>query len=163
VLGGDYLEADCKLDIPATHISTPTEQFEPATSRLADGQWSDWPNAIGRGSGKHIDLRDIPGPQMHSHDDAFLTGFRDGTLRVSNPRLRLGVHVSWDAAVFPWVTMWMPYGGAELAPLTGIYGLGIEPWVYPGNLAAALADGKALNLAPGQVYETSWSIQIEKI
>jgi hypothetical protein len=162
VLGGDFLEEGCRLEIPATHIATPAEQLEPATSRLADAQWQAWPLAIGRQPGQRFDLQHIPGPQVHSHDDAFLTGFSDGHLAVTNPRLGLRFSLGWDAAVFPWLTMWMPYGGAELPPLAGIYGLGIEPWLYRDNLGNAISVGKARMLAPGESINTSLAITIEK-
>ena len=49
----------------------------------------------------------------------------------------------------------MPYGGSDAPPLTGMYGLGVEPWVARYNLARAIAAGEARVLAPGESLETA--------
>jgi hypothetical protein len=148
-------------DVAATARAS-AQELEPATSRLADAQWQVWPFALGRQPGQRFDLQHIPGLQSHSHDDAFLTGFIEGLLSVTNPRLGLRSSLDWDAAVFPWLTLWMPYSGAELPPLSGIYGFGIEPWLYRDNLGSAISVGKARMLAPGESFNTSMAITIEK-
>jgi hypothetical protein len=152
VLGSGFIEDGCSLEIPARTILTPASPYEPATARLAPGQRENWPWARGRTPGEWVDLRRIPGPQAHSHDDAFLTGLEAGRLAVTNPRLGLRFRLEWDAAVFGCLTCWQPFGGAELPPLAGIYGLGIEPWVSHLSLEQALAQGAALELpARGQI------------
>jgi hypothetical protein len=50
---------------------------------------------------------------------------------------------------------WQPYGGADLPPLTGIYGVGLEPWSAPAPLAQAAAAGQATRLLPGESLETA--------
>lgn len=154
VLGGDFLMNGCRLEIPAGRLTTPEVLFEPATAVLAPGQDEPWPMARGRRPGERIDLRAIPGPQAHSHDDACLTGLAEGRWTVVNPRLGLGFRLEWDAAVFPWVQMWQPYGGADLPPLTGIYGLGLEPWVSRFPLAQAIESGQARCIGPGETLTT---------
>lgn len=162
VLGGDFLEAGCKIQMPAKTIVTPDVLAEPATARLAEKQSSSWPHALGRMCGETFDLREIPGPEAHSHDDAYVTGLALGHLDVTNPRLNLRFHLDWNVALFPWVVLWQPYGGADLPPLTGIYGLGIEPWVSQYNLGEAIAARQARSLAPSQSVTTNWSIKIEQ-
>jgi len=160
-LGGDFLEDGCRLEMPANKIATPAIQSEPGSSRLADAQWEDWPMGRGRQPGEVFDLRYIPGPQTRSHDDAFITGFSTGHVDVTNPRLKLRFNLDWDAAVFPWLTLWMPYGGVEQAPIKGTYGVGIEPWVYRGNLTEAIKAGQARSLGPGESLTTQLTIKIE--
>jgi galactose mutarotase-like enzyme len=155
VLGGGFLMQGCVLEIPAGQITTRTELFEPATAVLAPGQDEPWPMARGRRPGKRIDLRAIPGPEAHTHDDACLTDLAEGRWTVTNPRLGLGFRLEWDAAIFPWVQIWQAYGGADLPPLTGIYGLGLEPWVSRFPLAQAIAHGQARRLAPGETLTTT--------
>ena len=161
VLGGDFLEDGCKLQLPASTIHTPDVLAEPATARLAEKQSTSWPHAMGRMCGETFDLREIPGPEARGHDDAFVTGLATGHLDVTNPRLKLRFHLDWDAALFPWVVLWQPFGGADLPPLTGIYGLGIEPWVSRYNLVEAVVAKQARLLAPGQSITTNWSVKIE--
>jgi len=155
VLGGDFLAEGCWLDIPAGRLITRNELFEPATAVLAPAQDERWPMARGRRPGEKIDLRVIPGPEAHSHDDASLTNLSEGRWTVVNPRLGLGFRLEWDPSVFPWVQMWTPYGGADLSPLTGIYGLGLEPWVSRSPLEQAIASGEARCLSPGETLATS--------
>lgn len=154
VLGGSFLEAGCLVDTPATVIITPETLYEPDAARLAPGQRSPWPLAEGRTPGERIDLRQIPGPEVRRHDDAFLGGLADGWVHVTNPRLKLRFALQWDVAIFPYLVLWQPYGGPTTPPLTGAYGLGIEPWVSAGNLEHALRHGEALRLAPGEQLRT---------
>ena len=161
-LGGNFLEGGCRLETPAELILTPDELYEPSTARLAEKQISRWPLAKGRQLEEWVDLQEIPGPEAHSHDDAFLTGFSHGLLIVSNPRLKLDFKLEWDASIFPWLTFWQPLGGADLPPLTGIYGIGIEPWVSRYNLAGALENGQAILLQPGQVLKSEIKITIQE-
>jgi hypothetical protein len=55
----------------------------------------------------------------------------------------------------------MPYGGADLPPLTGIYGIGIEPGVSRNHLAQAAAEGQALTLPGGGSLETEMVAAVE--
>jgi galactose mutarotase-like enzyme len=150
VLGGDFLEDGCLLDLPARTIKTPAEPYEPATARLAPGQAELWPVARGRNPGETYDLTHIPGPETHSHDDVYLTDIEMGILRVANPRLGLQFWLDWNATLFRCVVNWQPFGGADTPPLTGIYGVGIEPWATCLGLTQAIEQGKALTLDPGE-------------
>lgn len=161
VLGGDFLEDGCLLDLPARHIITPQELYEPATARLAPSQSEPWPMARGRNPNERFDLRHIPGPEAHTHDDVYLTGLEAGKLTVANPRLGLRFRLDWDAALFRCVVNWQPFGGADLPPLTGIYGMGIEPWVTHLSLTQAIEQGEALRLAGGESLQTALRAGVE--
>ncbi|HEX7973712.1 MAG TPA: DUF4432 family protein [Anaerolineales bacterium] len=163
VLGGDFLADGCRLELPAHRLATPEQTFEPATARLAPGQQTAWPVARGFSEGEFYDLREIPGPQAHTHDDAFAYELDEGWLAVTNPALGLRFRLEWDAAVFPWVVLWMPYGGSDAPPLTGIYGLGVEPWVARYPLAEAIRLGQARWLEPGQSLTTAWTVAVDEI
>jgi len=128
------------------------EAWEP-TARLAAGQRTAWPDAELAGGGT-VDLSRIPGPEAGSHDDVFLTDLDEGRLRLANDELGLAFELRWNAAIFPWVVSWQPYGGAQAMPLQGSYALGLEPWVAGGPLAQAVADGSALEVAGGSSVAT---------
>lgn len=162
-LGDQFLEDGCQLEVPAELMVTPDQLAEPETARLAPGQSSFWPYARGRKPGEVVDLRAIPGPEAHSHDDIFLRVMERGVWSVTNPRLGLRFALEWDPSIFRWITLWMPYGGADLAPLTGIYGVGIEPWISRYPLAEAIAHGQALSLSPGESLATSLSARVEVV
>ncbi|HEX8992411.1 MAG TPA: DUF4432 family protein [Anaerolineales bacterium] len=159
-LGGDLLEEGCQLDIPAHTWYTPEVLYEPLTARLQPGRSGEWPFAPSR-DGTAIDLRHIPGPHCRSHDDVILGGLERGFYRVRNPRLNLAFSLEWDSSVFPWLMLWQPYGGADLPPLTGIYGIGLEPWVSRYPLAKAVEAGQARRLEAGESLETELIAAVE--
>lgn len=162
VLGGDFLEEGCQIDLPAKLLTTREELYEPATARLSPGQRERWPRARGRREEEWIDLGYIHGPEVHSHDEIFITDLSKGQIAVTNPRLRLRFTLEWDESVFPWVVLWQPLGGSDEPPLTGIYGLGIEPWVWPDTLEAAIKQGKAIKVAAGESFATKLSVSVSR-
>jgi hypothetical protein len=163
VLGGDFLEEGCRLEMPAKVLTTRDELYEPATARLAPGQREPWPYARGRREGEWIDLGRVRGPEVHSHDEIFITELSRGEIAVTNPRLRLRFALEWDESVFPWVVLWQPFGGSDEPPLTGIYGLGIEPWVWPDNLEAASNHGKAIKVSAGESFSTKLLVSVRAL
>lgn len=162
-LGDKFIEDGCRLEVPAEGMVSLDQFYEPATARLAPGQNSQWPFAQGRKPGEVVDLRHIPGPQAHTHDDIFLRVPQRGVWSVTNPRLGLRFSLEWDPEIFGWVTLWMPYGGADLPPLTGTYGVGIEPWTSRFPLAQAVAQGQAFSLAPGASLTTRLFARVEEL
>jgi galactose mutarotase-like enzyme len=161
-LGEAFLKDGSRLEVAAKTIRTPDPVYEPKTARLAAGQEGRWPLARGQG-GQPVDLQLIPGRQAHSHDDAYLGGLERGHYSVSSPRAGLRFSLDWDEKVFPWVVLWQPYGGAELPPLTGMYGVGIEPWVSRFPLAEAVRKGEARTLGGGQSLETGLEASVERL
>ncbi len=153
VVGPPFLEPGCRLEIPARTIVTSPELWEPDTARLEPGRRVPWPLAPLRAGGT-VDLREVPGPETRSHDDLYVTDLEDGWLAVSNPRLGLTFRLDWDRALFGWIVLWQPYGGALEPPLAGSYALGIEPWTSMLNLERAVAAGTATALAAGASVST---------
>lgn len=159
VLGPPFVAAGARLEPAAETIITIPEMYED-TARLEPGQRSAWPDARLRAGGI-ADLRDIPGPEIQSHDDAYLTDLTAGTLRVTSPELGRALRLDWDPAVFKWIIVWLPLGGAQAMPLAGSYALGIEPWVAQRSLAEAAAAGEALQIAAGTTLETTLTVTME--
>lgn len=154
VVGPPFLEPGCRLEIPARTIVTTPELWEPETARIEARQRVPWPNAPLRAGGT-VDLRDVPGPDTGSHDDLYVTDLDAGRLTVTNPRLGLAFRLEWDPAVFGWIVLWMPYGGAIAKPLTGSYALGVEPWTSRLCLEQAVEAGEAIELAGGAALQTT--------
>jgi hypothetical protein len=157
-LGPPFLEAGCRLELPASRIVTLPVPFE-ETARLEPGQAATWPLAERRGGGT-VDLRQIPGADERSHDDIYVTGLREGWLAVENPRLGLVFRLDFDHTLFRWVTVWQAFGGADEPPLTGSYALGVEPWTSRHSLADALAAGEAVALAGGETLRTTLVVSL---
>jgi galactose mutarotase-like enzyme len=160
VLGPPFIERGCVLEIPARTLETVPEMWE-ETARLEPGQREPWPMARLRGGGR-VDLTEVPGPEAASHDDIYVTDLEDGWVAVTNPRLGLRFRVDFDAAVFRWVIAWQPYGGARAMPLAGAYALGVEPWASRLPLGEAVAQGDAIELAPGASFETSLRASVHR-
>jgi galactose mutarotase-like enzyme len=160
VLGPPFLEPDCRLEVPARTIVTSPVLWEPETARLAPGQREPWPHARLR-SGGTVDLREVPGPEAESHDDLFVTDLETGWLSVRKPHPALTFRLEWDPAVFRWVVLWQPYGGARAKPLAGSYALGVEPWTNRLTLEEAVAAGEAIELAGGARFETTVRARLE--
>lgn len=161
VLGPPFLEAGCRLDVPARTIVTMPEAWED-TARLAPDQRSLWPHARLRAGGS-VDLRVVPGPEEGSHDDVYLTDLDSGFGEVSNPRLGLAFRLDWDADVFRWLIAWQPYGGARAMPLAGAYALGVEPWISRLDLERAVAAGEAIDLRAGASLQTTIQAQVRRL
>jgi len=161
-LGEAFLDGESWLDVPAASLRTPEALFEPATARLAPGQTRAWPMATGR-NGESIDQRSIPGRAVRSHDDAFITGLERGHYTVTSLRQGLRFSLDWDAQLFPWIAYWQPFGGADAAPFTGMYGVGLEPWVSRFPLAEAVEKGQARSLAGGKSLETRLTVSVTRL
>lgn len=162
VVGGMWLEAGCKLDIPAKTIITSPNLYEEKTARLAPGQREPWPQARLR-TGDTVDLSIVPGPEIHTHDEMYITDLTGGWVAVTNPRIGLTFSLNFDPNVFKWVISWQPYGGAEAPPFKNMsYSLGIEPWVNNKALGESAADGTAIQLAPGETFSTSVYAQVTR-
>ena len=153
MLGPPLVAEGARLRTAARTITTPPQVWE-ETARLAPGQRGPWPHARLR-SGGHADLSAVAGPDLGSHDDAYLTDLDGGWAEVVNDRAGLGIRLEWDPAVFRWIVAWQPYGGARAMPLRGVYGLGVEPWVSRGNLEQSVAEGSALELGAGASLTTA--------
>jgi hypothetical protein len=154
VVGPPFLEPGCRLEIPARTIVTTPELWEAETARLEPGRRVPWPLAPLRDGGT-VDLREIPGPEVGSHDDLYVTDLDEGWLSVSNPRLRLGFRLEWDHELFSWIVLWQPFGGAVAAPLAGSYALGIEPWTTNVSLERSVDAGLATELDGGASLSTT--------
>lgn len=152
VLGAPFIEEGCRLYAPAQTLVTPASLYEPS-ARLEPAQRSLWPMAALR-TGGVADMQLVCGPTLEAHDEFFLSDLSAGWVAVTNPRLNLTFNLMWDAAVFRGIQIWQPYGGAHAMPLTGIYGLGIEPWVTQHNLEQAVEADEAIELAGGMSFST---------
>jgi hypothetical protein len=160
VLGPPFLEAGCRLHVPARAIETLEELWE-QTARLEPAQRETWPHARLRRGGT-VDLSVVPGPEERSHDDVYLGDLEDGWAAVENPRLGMSFRLEWDPAVFRRVIVWQPYGGAREEPLAGAYALGVEPWATSLNLEEAVAAGEAMELPGGASLDTIVQARFER-
>jgi len=160
MLGGTFLENGCFYDASCRTLLVPDHPKEAARARLAPGQRQPWPRALSNYSDELIDLRKIPGPEIRSHDEVYLTDLEKGEASVVNPRLRLAFTLTWDASLFGCIAMWQPFGGLDISPWAGSYGVGMEPWVACSNLTGAITNGKSIRLEPKMSLDTLLTAKI---
>ncbi len=96
-------------------------------------------------------------------DILYLTGFSTGRYVLRNPLRQVGLEVRWDAALLPYVWLWIETGGCSGYPWFGEeYIIGVEPFSsFPANgLSEAVANGSALWLEAGEGKRLQWSITV---
>jgi len=154
-LGGEFLSADCVLDVPAAELVLPDWQVDPA-SRLVRGGTGRWPHAPGV-DGSTVDLSRVAPAATGSHDLAFLRGFTEGWYALTNQARGVGFGMRWDPGVFKWLWFWQVWGGGTGWPwFRSWYCCGIEPSSSfpPSGLTDQIARGDQLTLEPGAALET---------
>ncbi|HEY4026600.1 MAG TPA: DUF4432 family protein [Candidatus Dormibacteraeota bacterium] len=146
--GPPFLGEGCRIAVPdgvrvvphAAAINPPGRRVRPVEST--------WPLAAAP-DGSPVDLGLLPPPGAPS-DIVYLHGFREGWYEVRDPA-GLGLRVTWDAAVLPYLWFWQEFGAWRHHPWFGRhYNVGLEPFSsYPTDgLAEAVRNGTALVLEP---------------
>lgn len=129
-------------------------------SRLAPAEGLAWPHAVGV-DGAAVDVSAVPGPDARAHDRCLLDGLAEGRVRLVRPALGLAARLEWDAARFPWLWVWQPFGAADDPPFSEGYCLALEPWTGPPCLAEGVRRGDAL--APGELRSTRITLAVERL
>ncbi len=151
-LGWPFLDASCRVDLPACQIKTYAE-FNPTRSRLQPDQTSHWPMAVGC-NGQPVDLSLIPAPDVAAQDMVFLEGLQEGWFAVTNTAKRIGFAMRYPADVFKTLWYWQVYGGGRDYPWwSSTYNLALEPCAAMPVLERAVERGAALTLAAGDGLE----------
>jgi hypothetical protein len=121
------------------------------TSRCQPGADFTWPWVPGQ-DGTRLDLSHIPGPEVRSHDLAFLTDLKAGWYAVTNTARRVGFGMVWPVETFRALWFWQVYGGAFGQPWYGrTYNIALEPWTTPQRtITQALERQTQRVLAPGE-------------
>jgi hypothetical protein len=147
--GPPFLREGCRVVLPAEglRVLPHPEAIDPAGRRVRPVE-SSWPLAAAP-DGSPVDLGLLPPPGTPG-DIVYVRGFREGWYEVRD-RAGLGLRVTWDAAVLPYLWFWQEFGAWRGHPWFGRhYNVGLEPFSsYPTNgLAEAVANGTALVLEP---------------
>lgn len=135
-----------RLDVPATEGNV-TDAGGGALGK--QGERYAYPT-LRAGTDGAVDVRAVPSPELGDHALHALTGLRGGWIAATDPLLKRGFGVAFDARLHRCVWQWMAYGGFR-----GWYHAIVEPWTSPQPaLSDAAAAGDALRLAPGEVLES---------
>ena len=149
-LGEPLVAPEATLELPCERVvADPNHDHENA--RLTPGEVYDWP-------GEKVDFREFPPKDERIFDLAAFADLSEGTYTVSNPDLDLAATVSFDESLYEYVWYWGAFGGHTVSPFFGRnYNVGLEPATSiptTGGLDAAIENGTANELAPGESVET---------
>lgn len=154
--GAPFLDASCRVDVPARRASTRRSDPMP-DSRLAAGSDFDWPEAP-LAAGGTVDLRRIPGSDLAATEWVCLSELEAGWYALTNTDRRVGFALTFDTAVFPYLWFWQLWGGSPGYPFFGRgYCCALEPWTsWPdAGIEEAIRNGTAITLAGSASIETS--------
>ncbi len=150
-LGAPFLAPGARIRLPdgVEGIPHPTALNE-GGRRVAAAERFRWPLASSP-EGEEVDLSVLP-PGGTASEIVYLTGFPERAwYEVGGDSL--GLRVEWDAGVMPYLWFWQEFGRTVGYPWYGRHwNVGLEPFSsYPTDgLAEAVANGTALELAPGE-------------
>ena len=163
-LGEPFLCGSCFIQTNARRAFTlPNRDFD--TQRIPPGTAFEWPFAI-TAEGNVLDMSRIPPRNNNTADMLYLTGFPEQAFyQVNNPLAGVAFRMEWEAAMFPYLWMWLVCGGAGGYPWYGrTYNLALEPWTSYSScgLTGAMENGSSLKLAAGQSRTTAFRICVEE-
>lgn len=123
-----------------------------------DGVWPMLPDR----NGKPFDLSRAHAPEEKLYTECFVSELADGWYELFNTEKHIGIRMSWDKSVFPYVWIWGMYCGFNDYPWYGrAYTLGVEPWsTVPADYQAASKNKKTLVLGPGESLESKLEAEI---
>jgi galactose mutarotase-like enzyme len=156
VYGWPFVDDSSRLYLPSCRAMTFEEKLAP-TTRFKPGQDCEWP-FVETLDGQIIDASQIPGPETHSHDHIYLTGYQEGWYALTNENLAIGLGLKFDPDLYKYLTFWQVYRGAYDYPWWGMtYNIAIEPQTsYPNHLPDQIKAGNALHFEPGETIETEY-------
>jgi hypothetical protein len=150
--GWPFLEAGCRVFVPSCVARVPAAL--PPDHRLEPDQAAPWPHVVGA-DGSVVDLSDIPGPEVPSHDFVRLEDLTGGWFAITNPHKDLGFLLRWYHKLFPTLGFWQVFRGGPDYPWYGQpYLVALEPACDLPSLARAAARGTAIRLEPGSPLTT---------
>lgn len=154
--GGPVLGERTVVHCPAARLRVHGERFG-ANQQLPPGGVHGWP--VADGADRSILLADSDS----GADLWYLDQLADGWYVIENPENDVLVTMTWDVDRFPYVWLWQQCHDDDGAPWFGAqHMVAVEPWTsYSGSgLAAAIENGSAPSIAPGETHEASLTLGV---
>lgn len=163
--GGPFLAEGSKITLASSAEVIPHGSAIANTGRrVGTTDRFEWPHGRGE-DGTEIDFATVP-KQGTKSEMLYISGLTDGWYEVTNSQIGLGVHVSWDVKLLPYLWFWQEYGSSLEYPWFGRhFNIGLEPFSsYPTNgLIEAIANGSALRFAPFERKHSAVGFEVVKI
>jgi hypothetical protein len=140
--GEPFVDENLQIEIPASKAKT--HYFEMPHERVVRNSIFEWPLAPGL-NGKKVDLSKIPSRDERVQEDFPIIELKDPSYNLYNPKLDLGVQVSWNREAFPVLWYWMNWGTLDYPWFGRGRTLALEPTTTPNGygLGNQVKDGSA--------------------
>jgi len=157
--GKPFLDEHCLIDLPtgATGLTYQTD-FSGNSPFTCNVEFA-WPMAPDK-QGKLVDVSRAMPPDRKTAFNIYIKNLREGWYAITNPGLGLGVGMSWELRVFPYLLIWSVYRGFYNSPFFGrTYNIALEPYsAIPDNLDEVVRLGRDIRLNPLQEISTKVAI-----
>lgn len=158
--GQPFITPECTISLDAKKFRT-TSYFNSPTAYFPANHDGNWPKSISS-DGKQIDLSKVS-PTGNPHSDMYyIKGLQNGEYIVHNPTLDLGIKLSWDIDIYPYITYINVTGGLKGYPFYGrVYYVGIELWnSFSDVYDEAKANGSLRKIRAHETIETQVCVEI---
>jgi len=159
-IGKPFLNKNCRIDVPAKEFLANGRAFSPGRN-IEPNTKGTWPFAD-LADGEKLDLTIVPDEYDNTGDLMFLSGLEEGWFALTDEERQLGIGMSWDEKVFPYIWYWMVAGGVKDYPWYGAtYNIALEPWSsIPSVFSEAQKQGTTLTLGGGKSITTAYKMVI---
>jgi hypothetical protein len=154
--GAPFLKEGLSLIVPAKTGIVHSPIFAPS-GVLEPGMEFSWPKIEHNNS--TLDLSMVPGPDAGFSELIYLKELAAGWYAVLDAKEKIGIGLSWDLNIFPYLWFWCVYGKFPGYPWWDrVYCLALEPWSsIPNNLNEAISSNRQLKIKGGGSIITNMS------
>jgi hypothetical protein len=155
------LNDQCWIDLPAGASGLTYQTDFSGNSPFECNMEFPWPMAPDK-QGKLVDVSRPMPPDRKTAYNIYIKDLREAWYAITNPALGLGIGMSWDLRVFPYMLIWNVYRGFYSSPFFGrTYNIALELYsAIPDCLDQAIQLGRDIRLNAGQELSTKFAIMV---
>jgi hypothetical protein len=159
--GKPFLNDQCWIDLPAGASGLTYQTDFSGNSPFECNMEFPWPMAPDK-QGKLVDVSRPMPPDRKTAYNIYIKDLREAWYAITNPALGLGIGMSWDLRVFPYMLIWNVYRGFYSSPFFGrTYNIALELYsAIPDCLDQAIQLGRDIRLNAGQELSTKFAIMV---
>ena len=162
-IGKPFLSEHCFINLPKNLSGLTHNVHYNPTDILPLNKEFKWPYLIDLNNHK-LNLSEVFAPEARTDFRIVLYGFDEGWFAITNPKLKIGFGLKWDASIFKYLFIWFSYCGWLNYPYYGrCYTVAPEFLsAVPDNLEEVINLGRELNLKPGESLTTKYTAIVYK-
>ena len=160
-IGAPFLSEHCTLKLPTDHGFLLESIWKDDSVKNGEMRWPYLSNGV--------DLSKIRPQEDESKFMIMLDQLTCGTYQIVNSQLQVGMEMSWDLSVMPYLWLWMNFNGEAGYPwYKRGYLTAAEPWssiIYEGKdgLSEAIENGSALYMPPEGKKDFSMTFRVFEV